>query len=223
MRLTAEDHARVADAIRSVESRTDGEVLVVAAANSDSYNDVVLHWALLLALLPPALAAAWPHLLLRATELADPRWDEAPSLRVALTLLLAAIAIFFLLGRWLFGMPALRGALTPAATKDRRVRRRALALFRATTEARTASRSGVLLYLSLAERRAEIVADAAVHALAPRERWGEAMAALLGPLREGRPGEGIAAAVERIGAVLATHLPHTGTDPNELPDRVIEL
>jgi len=223
MRLSAEDHARVADAIRAAEARTDGEVLVVAAPASDAYHDVVLHWALLLALLPPALAAAWPDGLLRATELVDPAWDRAPSLRVALTLLLAATVLAFLLARRLFGLAAVRPRLVPPATKARRVRRRALGTFRATTEARTATRTGVLLYLSLAERRAEIVADAAIHARVAPERWGDAMAALLGPLRAGRPGDGIAAAVERIGAELAAYFPFTGTDPNELPDRVIEL
>ena len=223
MRLSAEDQARIAAAIQAAEARTDGEIAVIASAKSDAYHDVVLHWALLLALLPPAVAAAWPGGLLRVAQWLDPSWSEAPSLRVALTVLLGAIALFFLVGRLLFGLAPLRFALAPPATKARRVRRRALALFRAGTEGRTATRTGVLLYLSLAERRAEIVADSAIHARAPRESWGEAMAALLGPVREEQPGEGIAAAVERIGAVLATHFPHTGSDPNELPDRVILL
>jgi putative membrane protein len=96
-------------------------------------------------------------------------------------------------------------------------------LFRAGTEQRTLSKTGVLLYLSLAEHRAEIVADAAIHSKAPQEAWGEAMAALIEAMRDNRPGDGVAAAVERIGAVLATHFPYSGTDPNELPDRLIEL
>ena len=96
-------------------------------------------------------------------------------------------------------------------------------LFRAGTEQRTLSKTGVLLYLSLAERQAEIVADAAIHAKAPQEVWGEAMAALVAAMRDGRPGDGIAAAIDRIGAVLATHFPYSGSDPNEMPDRLIEL
>ena len=74
-----------------------------------------------------------------------------------------------------------------------------------------------------AERRAEIVADAAIHTRAPQESWGEAMAALIAGLKAGRPGDGICGAVTRIGDVLAEHFPFTGGDPNELPDRLIEL
>jgi putative membrane protein len=221
MHLKPEDGAKVAAAIRAAEATTDGEINAIVSASSDKYNDVVLHWALLFALLPLAIAAAWPHLLEWGASLISP-W-EAPSLRLILTLLLVKTIAAFLIARYVIGIGAIRIALTPAATKVRRVRRRAIMLFRAGTEQRTLSTTGVLLYLSLAEHRAEIVADAAIHAQAPQEEWGEAMAALVAAMRDGRPGDGMAAAIERIGAVLARHFPRTGTDPNEMPDRLIEL
>jgi putative membrane protein len=114
-------------------------------------------------------------------------------------------------------------ALTPDATKARRVRRRAIMLFQVGTERRTVTRTGVLVYLSLAEHRAEIVADKSIQSKIGGEEWGEAMLSLVEGVRAGRPGEGIAAAIGRIGDVLATHFPYTGTDPNELPDRLIQL
>ena len=222
MRMTPEDQAKVAAAIRAAEATTDGEINAISAAASDGYHDVVLHWALLAALLPLSIAAAWPGLVAWGASFFS-GWEEAPSLRLMLTLSLVTSALVFLLARWLFGLPTMRMLLTPAATKARRVRRRAILLFRAGTEQRTASRTGVLIYLSLAERRAEIVADQSIHERVAPELWGEAMAALVVAVRDGRPGDGIAAAIARIGAVLAEHFPHTGTDPNELPDRLIEL
>lgn len=221
MRMNPEDSAKVAAAIRTAEAQTDGEISAIVADSSDAYNDVVLHWALLAGLFPLAIAAAWPHLL---EWIAAPLtgW-EVPTLRFLLTLLLASCILFFLVARYVIGLPTLRLALTPAATKQRRVRRRALMLFRAGTEKRTLSKTGVLLYLSLAEHRAEIVADEAIHTRAPQEAWGEAMAVLIAAMKDKRPGDGMAEAIERIGAVLATHFPFTGTDPNEMPDRLIQL
>jgi len=221
MHLDPDDGAKVAAAIKAAEARTDGEISAIVAASSDNYNDVVLHWALLFALLPLAVSAAWPALLFWGASLLSP-WDD-PSLRLILTLVLVKMIAVFLIARYLIGIQAIRMRLTPAATKHRRVRRRALMLFRTGTEQRTLSTTGVLLYLSLAERRAEIVADAAIHAKAPQEEWGAAMAALVSAMKDNRPGDGMAAAVERIGAVLAEHFPRTGTDPNELPDRLIQL
>lgn len=222
--LTPADHEMVAAAIRAAETGTDGEIGVVVAPESDAYADVVLHWALLAALLPLALFASVPKLIEGATHLLHRPWgDEAAPLRLAALVALLATALAFLLALSIVRLPGVKARLTPHATKARRVRRRAITLFQVGTERRTASRTGVLIYLSLAEHRAEIVADASIQSRIGGEEWGEAMAALIDGLRGGRPGAGIAAAVEKVGAVLAQHFPHTGTDPNELPDRLIEL
>jgi putative membrane protein len=88
---------------------------------------------------------------------------------------------------------------------------------------RTIGRTGVLLYLSLLERRAEIVADAAIDAKVKPEVWGQAMAALVAEVKAGRPAHGMAEAVRLIGDVLAEHFPRSSSDTNELPDSLIEL
>jgi putative membrane protein len=221
MRLKPDDGAKVAAAIRAAEAGTDGEISAIVSPASDSYVDIVLQWSAIVALFPLAMVTAWPNLLLKAVSPVT-GW-EAPSLRILLSLLTIACVILFVIARFVIGLPSVRMAITPRAIKERRVRARAIMLFRAGTEQRTLSKTGVLLYLSLAEHRAEIVADAAIHSKAPQEAWGEAMAALIEAMRDNRPGDGVAAAVERIGAVLATHFPYSGTDPNELPDRLIEL
>jgi putative membrane protein len=220
--LKPEDHVLVAQAIREAEARTDGEISAVIAPDSDSYADVTLHWALLLALLPLAVFATFPGLLHWAVSLIDP-WAGEPSLRLVATFLLLKTAGAFIVGWLIFRIPRVKLALTPDATKARRVRRRAIMVFQVGTERRTATRTGVLVYLSLAEHRAEIVADESIQSKIGGEEWGEAMLALLDGVRAGRPGEGIAGAIGRIGDVLATHFPYTGTDPNELPDRLIQL
>ena len=117
----------------------------------------------------------------------------------------------------------LRLALTPGATKHRRVRRRAVTVFRAAAEKRTAGRTGILIYLSMGERRAEIVADEAILQVTDDHTWGEAMTALLVDVREGRVGDGMVAAIEQVGAVLAERFPRSATDTNEIPDKLIEL
>lgn len=222
--LTPADHEQVSAAIRAAETRTDGEISVVVAPDSDSYADAGLHWALLAALLPLALFASLPDLLHGATAWAHEPWgDDAPPLRLIMLVLLFLTVAAFLLAWAILRTPRMRIAVTPHDTKVRRCRRRAIMLFQVGTERRTASRTGVLLYLSLAERHAEIVADQSIQKRIGGEEWGEAMAALLQGISAGKAGDGIVAAVDKIGDVLATHFPHTGTDPNEMPDRLIEL
>lgn len=223
MQLTDHDHARVTAAVAAAEAATDGEIVTVVARQSDAYHDAALHWAVLVMLLVLALlasvpgAAEWLHALI-----ADP-WEGPPSPASLYAIALVLVTVAFLIARLVFAWLPLRLALTPGATKARRVRRRALTLFRAVAERRTRGRTGVLLYLSLAEHRAEIIADAAIHDRVAPERWGEAMAALIVAVKDGRPGDGMAEAVTRIGAVLAEQFPRSDQDFNELPDRLIEL
>jgi putative membrane protein len=223
MRLTQDDHARVTAAVTEAERGTDGEIVTVVARRSDAYHDVALHWTVLGMLLGLAVLATWPGLVdTLHTLVADP-WEEAPTIRAALTTALIVAAVAFLVFRVVFAWAPLRMAITPKATKARRVRRRALGLFRASAEHRTRASTGVLLYLSLAEHRAELIADAAIHSKVAPEVWGDAMAALIERLRDGRPGDGMADAVARVGVVLAEHFPRSHDDTNELPDRLIEL
>ena len=107
----------------------------------------------------------------------------------------------------------LRLALTPGRTKSRRVHRRAIELFRASCELKTRGRTGVLIYLSLEEHRAEIVADQAIAEKVEPEVWGEAMAVLVDEVKQGRVGEGLALAVEQVGAVLRRILPPSHDNP----------
>jgi putative membrane protein len=220
--LNEADRARVAQAVAAAEARSDGEIVTVIANASDAYNDVVAHWAILTAFLGLAAAAAFPAPLLAIVERVAGGWT-APVLGELLFALLILATLLFLIGRLVFGHAAVRRVVTPAGTATRRVRRRAILLFRLSVESRTRARTGVLVYLSVAERRAEIVADAAIDGKVPRETWAEAMAALIAGVRDGRPADGMIAAVDRIGAVLAEHFPRSPDDTNELPDRLILL
>ena len=99
----------------------------------------------------------------------------------------------------------------------------ALTCFRVGAQARTTGHTGILIYLSMAERRAEIIADEAIASKVAPEVWGDAMHALLTEIRKGHVGDGMVAAIRKVGAVLAEHLPRAADDQNELPDRVIEV
>jgi putative membrane protein len=150
-------------------------------------------------------------------------WSAPPTQRELLTLLLGICLAKFLAVLFLMKWMPLRLALTPASTKTRRVRRRAIILFKAAAERRTVGRTGILIYLSMGEHRAEIVGDDAILKVTTPETWGEAMAALLVDVKAGRPAEGIVAAIHEVGKVLAEHFPRAATDTNEIPDKLIEL
>ena len=221
--LTPEEHRLVTEAVAKVERESDGEIVTIVAAQSDAYHDVGLHYAVLAMLVVPGLIAIVPEGWVNGAAAITLGWNAEFSRGGLMLALFVVLAIVFLVVRFALAWQPLRMALTPGGTKTRRVHRRAVQLFRTGCELKTRGRTGVLLYLSLAEHRAEIVADRAIADRVEPEVWGEAMEVLIDEVKAGRPGAGMAKAVGEIGVVLARILPPTHHDDNELSDRLIEL
>ena len=217
------DHLLVTGAVANAERHTSGEIVTIVADLSDHYEDIGMAWASAAALLALFCYMLFPDFYLGIIDRMTGGWEHEYSTREYLALLLTALGLKWF-GTWLImkWMP-LRLALTPKHIKLARVRGRAVTMFKVGTEAKTVGRTGVLLYLSMKEHRAEIVADEEIAKLVAPEVWGDAMVALLAHVKAGRPGEGMAAAVTQMGVVLAEHFPKGSENPNELPDRLIEL
>ncbi|HEX6784347.1 MAG TPA: TPM domain-containing protein [Sphingomicrobium sp.] len=223
LRLTAEDRQKISAAVAAAEAKSSGEIVAVTTPISDAYHDVALHWALVPLFAVLAWAAWAPTALVWWYDFLFGGWQPDPTMSQLLTLLMFFAALKFTVALLILKWMPLRLALTPPATKHRRVRRRAITVFKAAAERRTAGRTGILIYLSIAERRAEIVADEAILKVTDDHTWGEAMTALIEGVRDGRPADGIVAAIERVGVVLAEKFPRSAGDTNEIPDALIEL
>jgi putative membrane protein len=223
LQLSDADRKKVAEAIAAAEANSSGEIVAVATPISDAYHDVALHWALVPLFAVLAWAAWRPTALAWWYNFLFGGWHPDPTQSELLTLLMFFAALKFTIALLILKWMPLRLFLTPGATKHRRVRRRAIAIFQAAAAGRTAGKTGILIYLSLAERRAEIIGDEAILAVTDDHTWGEAMHALIEQVRDGRIGDGICAAISQVGVVLSEHFPRSAEDSNEIPDKLIEL
>ncbi|OYU33464.1 hypothetical protein [Novosphingobium sp. PASSN1] len=221
--LTNEDRKRIAEAVSAAEAASAGEIVTIVTLQSDSYRDVALAWSIAIAFLALAALEFAPGFYLGLIERLLGLWAHEWTPRAVLGIALTVAVLKFLGMLLLMAWRPLRLLLTPAPIKAARVHARALTCFRIGAEGRTTGRTGILIYLSLAEHRAEIIADEAIASKVTPEVWGDAMHALLVPIRAGQIGEGMVAAIAKVGAVLAEHLPRAADDDNELPDRVIEV
>ena len=221
--LSPEDHKRVSDAVAAAETRTAGEIVTVVADRSDGYSDVAFAWAALLSFTALTLFAIFPDVVLGKLEWLAGGWNHEWKTRELLGIA-TALAIVTFLAAWLIQLwQPLKFWLVPPPIKTARALGRAIDLFKVGAERRTHGRTGILIYLSMREHRAEIVADEAIASRVATETWGEAMAAMLVEIKQGRLADGMIAGVEKVGAVLAEHFPRAEDDTNELPDRLIEL
>jgi len=97
------------------------------------------------------------------------------------------------------------------------VRTAAAAMFYEAGIANTNAEMGVLVYLSLLERRLELIADRGVLKRVPAQEWNYELSELHEAGKKPEP-QRFLSAIKHFGKLLATHLPATGENPNELPD-----
>jgi putative membrane protein len=115
--------------------------------------------------------------------------------------------------------PPLRMALVPKAVQRAQAHRAAIEQFFARGISFTRARTAVLIFVSLAEHYARIVADQGVASKVENSEWQAAVDALTASMREGHVAQGFIQAIERCGLVLAAHAPPSDT-ADELPNRL---
>jgi putative membrane protein len=201
--FSAEEEKHISEAITAAEKRTSGEILAVVATQSDSYLYVPFLVASLVALLVP-----WPLIYLT--------WHPVQYIY--------AIQLVIFLGILALLIPGTtRLWFVPASIKRMHAHRRAVEQFLVQNLHTTEGRTGVLIFVSLAERYAEIVADKGIHRKVPEGTWQTIVDQLTSDLSKNKPTQGFVAAIAACGSHLAKHFPPGSANANELPNHLIVL
>jgi putative membrane protein len=204
MFVTEQEKQTISDAIRTAESRTSGEIVTVIARAADDYLYIPTLWAGLIALLAPSV------LLLMPIEL-----EFLVIYTIQICIFVAATILF----RW----TPLKLALIPKAVKHMRASRLAHEQFIQQGLHRTADRNGLLLFVAVAERYVEIIADQGINERVPKDTWSGIVDQFVSQVKRREIAAGFLAAIERCGNILREHFPVEPLDQNELSNHLIEL
>jgi putative membrane protein len=187
---------RIADAVRSAEALSRGQIVPVVVEKSDPYPEVRFRGALVVAGIATVIA-----LLARA--------PISPAELVVLQLVTGVLGA--LVASW----DPVERLLAGRRAMDEAVRARALRAFHEHGLHRTAEGTGVLVFASLFEREAVVLGDHGIHGRMG-EDWGRALEALVAGLRADDPARGFVDAIALCGSRLAEHFPR---DPSARPTR----
>ncbi len=221
--LTADQHKIVSDAVSEAELNTSGEILTVLADRSDGYSDIIQLYCAAIAFTAMSAFAAFPQPFMDIWDGFVGGWGHEWSIGELASMTIGLGLLAYLASSLIFLSDPIRFLLIPNPTKTTRVHEQAVKHFKVGAERRTRGKTGVLIYLSMREHRAEIVADDSIAEKVSAEVWGEAMADMLVEIKAGKIAEGMAIGVRDVGFVLAEHFPRDEDDENELPDRLIEV
>ena len=201
--IPSPDDKRVSDAIVKAEAKTSGEIVAVVASESDSYLYAPIMWGALV-----ALATAWPLIYFT--------WISVQWIYVLQILAFVALTA-------IFSLRPLRYRLVPPSVLRERAHARAVEQFLVQNMHTTAGRTGVLIFVSVAERYAEILADAGIHAKVPDGTWQGIVDEMTAHIGDGRTTDGFVTAIERVGQHLAEHFPPGSAPAHVLSNHLIVL
>ncbi len=206
---TSAEHEKIAEAIRNAEAKTSGEIYCVVARSSDSYFYPAAFMAFV-ALLVVSLVCAM---------LMEAWWYTMRQPLFVIAQILASASLMLVLA-W---FPQLRIRLVPRRLQYQRAQDNAMKQFLSRNVHLTAERTGVLIFVSLAERYAEVVADSGIDSKVQQSDWNDIVSHLIEHCRNDEVADGFIHAVEEVGALLAMHFPPRRQNPNELDDHLIEI
>ncbi|KAF2405661.1 putative membrane protein [Pseudomonas antarctica] len=201
--LSEHEQRQVAEAIARVEKTTDAELVTVLAACADDYAYIPLLWASLIALVVPGVV----HYLSGYLSM--------------YTLLLAQWATFIVLCL-VFRLPKVTTRLIPRSVRHWRASNLARRQFLEQNLHHTMGGTGVLIFVSEAERYVEILVDDGISKRLDDSSWDNIVKAFTQQVKQGQTLAGFIACIEACGELLKVHVPVTQTR-NELPNRLIVL
>ena len=208
--LSKTDQKRIETVVAATEKKTAGEIVCMIVSSS-------YHYAMANVL--GATAFALPLALVAAHVLGGWLWIGTQNM----WLFLGIFAIFFALMHWILGrVPTLKRLFISRREIDEEVEEAAVKGFFNKGLYRTRDANGVLLFISVFERKVWLLADQGIHEKVSPEEWNRLVGRITRGIRGGQGADAICSAIQDIGKLLQAHFPIKPGDTDELDNLIIE-
>lgn len=208
-------------AIEEAERNTSGEIVVAVASASGRYDRAEDLFGLTLALI--GLTALWclqPQI--SSLFSVESGWSTGELSPQILVIQLMTVLALFNAGTWAAARwTVLRAPFVRNAEMQQDVDRRALEVFQQQRLRATTGTTGVLIYISLFERRVRVVGDDAISRKLTPADWQSICDRIIEGMNRKTPTQGLRGGIELAGELLARHFPRAADDQNELPNRLV--
>lgn len=209
-RFSPSDLDAVREAVSAAEGRTSGEIVPYIVDRSGAYERILWRGA--------ALGAVIAVVLMLIGRLIVAGWSM-PVLHSAYAPHAAALlgaGVGLLLIRY---VPSVFRLVAGKRYLDHVVHQRAMRAFLEEQVFDTRDRTGIVILVSLLERRIEVLGDAGINAAVEKEEWADVVAIIRDGLKNGQPADALVKGIERCGEFLREHgVERRSDDSNELPD-----
>jgi putative membrane protein len=206
--LSDAEKARIVESVNRAEKQTIGEIVPMIVSSSGHYP---------LSGVLGGLALSVPLALLAAYFVAPLARFPMRDMWVFLGIEILLFTLCYLLAAH---VPWIKRHFIPAAEMADQVRTAAIAGFYLNGLYRTKHETGVLVYISIFERRVWVLGDRGINEKVGEDAWAGIVDMITAGIRDRRPAEAICGAVDRAGEILRKHFPITPDDTDELPNLI---
>ncbi|MEZ0393156.1 MAG: TPM domain-containing protein [Pseudobdellovibrionaceae bacterium] len=204
--ISEEEAQKVSEAVTKIETKTSGEVVPMIVQRSSMTGH--LPYMITLIFLVVLLVFEVPHMDFFVA------WN-------ATWLLFLVSALCLLVSFPISRLHWVQRLLIPKKDQSFEVEERALLEFYQSGIPGTRERTGVLIFVSLMERKAVVLADESITKKLPQETWAQICQDMVEGIKKGKTAEGLVQAIQRSGELLAQHFPHGSENDNELSNHLI--
>ncbi|MDC7127114.1 MAG: TPM domain-containing protein [Spirochaetales bacterium] len=218
-KFTENEIQKINKAAAEVEAVSSGEVLTAVIKESSNYAFAELLFSVFGGFIYYLIAMVFYnnlYIFVNSLFWTPQPWHTTAFLGAST---IVVIGIFYVISN----IPGFDRLIVPKSVMAKYVHRRALVHFMESGAANTRDRTGILFFISLRERRVEIIADEGINSKVKPEDWKEILADLLSSIKGNQTAEGIEKAVKDCGLILEKHFPVKDDDTNELPDGIVFL
>jgi putative membrane protein len=212
MQFTDAEHEQIKQTVQQAERSTKGEIVPMIVSAAALYREAGYRTGLILALLTLAV--------LLTLEMVWLPWGWYAGNAGWLML---AVVVAYGIGQWLGTIPNIIRLVTSRERMAYKVKLRAEQAFYQHGLHNTKDRTGILILISLLERRVHVLADKGINERVPPGTWDSLVSGILDGIRTGNATDAICDAITKCGELLSRVSPAgPGDNPDELPDRLIQ-
>ena len=207
--LTPAEREDITRAVREAEGLTSGEIVPMIVSSSAPYP---------MAAVTGGVVLAFPLALLLTSPVATYFWFDPRNMWLFLALF---VPIYLIAHQAVKRIPLLKRLFVSKMQMEEEVREAAVTAFFSEKLYKTKDENGILLFVSVLERKVWILADAGINAKIDRDRWQGLVELITRGIRDGRQAEALCEAIRQVGDILKEHFPLQPGDINELRDLII--
>jgi putative membrane protein len=215
-KLSKDDMKKIGSAVKTAESKTSGEIATAMIKESYNYAIYELMFAVIIGFVYFVIMMFFTGSIEQLLQ--GKFWDY--SVNYLVMFYGFSTFIVLTLSYFIGNISSIDRLIVPRKIRQQQVQERAIRYFMESGVYNTKERTGILIFISILERRVELLADSGINENIPKEKWQSIVDNIIKGIKQKDIASHLTESINECGDLLAEHFPIQSDDKNELTDDI---